>query len=393
MSKIHLYSKSNKEQSRDAIKRAMWKSDGEMALRESIRRDLGVDIADPEAFPAHKSSFDWTAARAKLREADGVTTQTQLLRAGIQSAINASLYETVDTTWSDWAHTVTSTKMEELYAPLHGIGFPSQVGEGEQYPEVSALGLDIKLQNKKFGSMYPATAELVNDDQTGQVQRMAALMGEYAAQLVEVWSYGKLASVAGMSYAGIQVPVSETQPADEASYPWSTALVGGGKTRPAAYGAFNQGNIQAGMTALMNQLNLLGLKMSVRPDRILISPKFRFDAAVLLNSGFYPTGATAGATGGAFSVNPLAGIADLTVSRFMFDQSGSVNADSKRWVICDSSKPAFVVQMRTPAEVSVENPNSGDSFNKDVVRFKMTTRFNSDFIDPRFFWLGSDGSV
>jgi len=389
---IHLHKRTSKEQAAEAIRRATWKSPEEIALRESIRRDLGVDIADAKQFPVADPGFNWAHARAKLREADSATSFTQLLRAGVQSVAN-SLYETVDVTYKDWATVVTSSKMEELYAPLQGVGFPSMIAEGEQYPEVGALGLDIKLRNKKAGTMYPVTKELVDDDQTGQVQRMAGLLGEYCAQLVEVWAYGKLASVSGMSYAGLQIPVSETKPADESVYPWSTALVGGGKTRPASYGAFSQATIQSGMTALMNQLNILGLKMSVKPDRIIISPKYRFDSAVLLNSSYYPTGATAGSTGGAFSINPLQGIADVTVSRFVFDQNGSVNADSKAWYICDSSKPAFVVQMRTPCEVSVENPQSGDSFNKDVIRFKATTRFNADFIDPRFFWRGSDGSV
>jgi hypothetical protein len=390
--KHNLLGRASKEQAKEAIRRAMWKSDEEKTLRESIRRDMGIDIADAKQFPVLDPAFSWSDAKRKLREADSATSFTQLLRAGVQSVVN-SMYESVDVTYADWAHTVTSTKMEELYAPLHGIGFPSMVAEGEQYPEVGALGLDIKLRNKKAGTLYPVSKELMDDDQTGQVQKMAGLLGEYCHQLVEVWAYGKLASVANASYAGLKIPVSETQPSDEATYPWSTALIGGGKTRPAAFGALNQGNIQAGFVALMNQLNLLGLKMSVKPDRLLISPHYRFDTAVLLNSGYYPTGATAGATGGAFSINPLQGIADLTVSRFMFDQNGSVNADSKAWYLVDSSKPAFVVQMRTPCEVSVENPQSGDSFNKDTIRFKATTRFNADFIDPRFFWQGSNGSV
>jgi hypothetical protein len=41
----------------------------------------------------------------------------------------------------------------------------------------------------------------------------------------------------------------------------------------------------------------------------------------------------------------------------------------------------------------VENPQSGRSFDSDTIRFKATTRFNADFIDPRFFWAGSNGSV
>jgi len=393
MSKNHLHTRGSKEQNRDALKRAMWKSDEEVALRESIKRDLGVDIADPKQFPVMDPGFSWKTAKSKLREAESATTQVQLLRAGLQTAVN-SLYETVDVTYADWAHTLTSSKMEELYAPLQAIAFPQMIAEGEIYPEAPGMaGLDIKLRNKKAGQLFAVSKELLDDDQSGQVLKMSSLMGEYCHQLVEVWAYGKLASVAGMSYGGVQVPVSETKPADEATYPWSTALVGGGKTRPASYGALNQGNIQAGIVALMNQLNLLGLKMSVKPNRLIISPHYRFDSAVLANSSYYPTGATAGATGGAFSINPLQGLFDITTSRFMFDQNGSVNADSKAWYLVDDSKPAFVVQMRTPCEVSVENPQSGRSFDSDTIRFKATTRFNADFIDPRFFWAGSNGSV
>ena len=45
MSKIHLHSRATKEQNKEALKRAMWKSPEEMELRESIKADLGIDIA------------------------------------------------------------------------------------------------------------------------------------------------------------------------------------------------------------------------------------------------------------------------------------------------------------------------------------------------------------
>jgi hypothetical protein len=196
-----------------------------------------------------------------------------------------------------------------------------------------------------------------------------------------------------MKYANMSVPVSETQPSEESSYPWSTSLVGGGSNRPASYGALNQANIQAGFIGLMNQKNKLGLKMSVQPDAIIASPHYKYDLAVLLHSGYYPTGATAGATGGAFSINPIEGIANPIISRFVFDNSGSVNNDSKAWYVLDSKVPAFIAQIREAAVVELENPASGMSFDRDVIRFKVRIRANADFIDPRFFWQGSDGSV
>lgn len=386
-----LVGRNTKEQNEAALKEALWRSEGERSAIDEMQSKFGVDIRDPKAFPVMKGGF-FKEAQKKLRESDSVTAFPGVLRAGVQSIVN-SIYETVEVTFSDWAHAVTSTKLEELYAPIQGIGFPSQVGEAEVYPEVGAAGLDIKLRNRKFGTMLSVNKELMEMDQTGQFQKQAGLLGEYAKQVLEVYCYGKLASVSGAKYANISIPVSETKPADEATYPWSTSLVGGGSNRPAAYASLNQAELQKGIIALMNQLNILGLKMSVNPRRLLISPHYRFDAAVLLNSGWYPTGATAGSTGSVGAINPLQGILDLTTSRFMFDHTGSVNADSKAWYIVDDSKPFFVCQVHTPAEVMLENPASGQSFDRDIVRFKLRTIANADFIDPRFAYRGSDGSV
>lgn len=392
MDKHTLTFRNSVEENKKAAAAALWQSDAEKELVESMQRKFGVDIRDEKAFPVREAGFSWKTVKAKLNEADSITAFPQVLRAGVQSVVN-SMYESVPVTYEQWAHTVTSSRIEELYAPLHGVGFPRQVGEQELFPEVGAAGLDIKLRNRKYGTLFPVSRELLEDDQTGQFQKLSGLMGQYARQVLEVLAYGKLASASGMNYAGLEVPASETQPASEASYPWSTALTGGGATRPGSYGALNQANIQAGFIALMNQKNLLGLKMSVQPDTILISPAYNFDLAVLLNSAYYPTGATAGQTGGAFSINPLEGIATKVVSRFMVDNAGSFNGNSKRWILCDSKVPAFVVQVREAAVVEVENPLSGRSFDSDVVRFKLRTRANADFIDPRFFWQGSDGSV
>lgn len=384
--------RNTEEQNKEVLKNVTWASDDEKALRESMKATLGVDVADPAQFPVADRAFNWKKVKSKLAEADSVTSFPGVLRAGVQQIVN-SMYETVPTTFEKWTHTVQSTKLEELFAPIQGLAFPSAIGESEVYPEVGAAGLDLKIRAKKFGTMASFTRELVEDDQSGQFQRQAGLLGEYAKQILEVLSYGKLNSVAGTSYAGLSIPVSETKPADEATYPWSTSLVGGGATRPAAYGALNQENIQKAFVALMNQKNLLGLKMSVQPDKLLCGPANTFDLAVLLNSSFYPTGAQAGVTGGAFSINPLEGIAEKVVSRFMFDHTGAVTGSSKAWYLVDSKVPFFCVVVREASVVELENPQSGQSFDRDVVRFKLRVRANADFIDPRFAWQGNDGSV
>lgn len=385
------------ERNRLVNKRCLTDSKEMKQFRESFKRAHGIDPLDAEKLPVMKEGFSWSKLKDKLsstmREADAASAYTQFLRAGVQSITNA-MYESTASTYEEWVTVIQSQKDTELYAPLHGVSFPRQVGPSEHYPELGSAALDIKLQNRKFGSIYSIQRELLDDDQTGQFQKQAGLMGEYMKLVTEVWVYGKLASVSGgCTYQDLKIPVSETKPSSESVYPWSTALVGGGATRPSAFGAFNQANVQAGYIGLHGQKNLLGILMSVAPNRIVVTPRNQFDASVLLNSAYYPTGATAGATGGAFSINPIKGIADLTVARYLFDNLGVVNPNGKSWYLMDDSKPWFVNQVRESVTVEQENPMSGNSFELDEFRFKARMRMNADFIDPRFAWQGNDGSV
>lgn len=371
-------------------------------MRESFRRATrkltkdgqGFDMFDDKKFPVHSDDFSWAKVRARMEEADSASTFPQVLRAGVQNIMN-SAYQVVDTTYEDWVKVVNSTKDTELYAPIQGIGFPREVARQEVYPEVTAAGLDISLRNKKYGTMYAVEQELLDDDQTGQFREQTGLMGEYMRLLTEALCYGKLASVANMSYSVLQIPQTETKPSDEANWPWSQAFVGGGKNRPASFGLLNAANLQVAKIGLMNQVNKLGLKMSVNGRRILAGPQYVFDAAVLLNSAYFPSvpSATPGATGAAFSNNPVKGMADLSISRFIFKNDGTVDGTSKAWYLVDDSKPWFVLQMREALSVTQEAPNSGESFNRDVERYKVRSRINADSIDPRFAWQGNDGSV
>jgi len=366
------------------------------SFREGFKARHGVDPMDGEKFPIMKESWSWKKLREKLgsmREADAAGAFMQFLRAGVQS-VTSNMYESVATTYEDWATVVQSTRDTELYAPNHGVAFPRQVGPSEKYPEVGAAALDLKLKNLKFGAMYVLERELIDDDQTGSFQRQAGMLGEYMKLLCEVLVYGKLASVANMKYIDYSIPVSETKPADESVYPWSTALKGGGANRPSSFSILSQTSITAGFIGLMNQKNLQGIKMNVTPNRIIVGPQAQFDAAVLLNSSYYPSGAAAaGATGGAFAINPIKSIADLTVSRFVFKNDGTVAGDSKAWYLLDDSKPWFILQLREAIGVEQEATNAGASFEVDQYRFKARSRMNADHMDPRFAWQGNDGSI
>ena len=383
-----------RERNAKEIERVLTENEDVKALRSHLKAKHDIDILDKEDFKVRESSWSWKKLERKLMEADASGSFTQFLRAGIQ-AITNDMYSAAPTTFEDWVTVVSSNKDSELHAPNHGIAFPRQVGPQEKYPEVGAAALDIQLKNYKYGSVYALTRELLDDDQTGSFQRQAGFLGEYMKILTEVLVYGKLNSGAGQTYQQYEVPVSETKPSYEANYPWTVAaapLRGGGVTA-ATPGALNQANIQSGLIALQNQRNLQGIVMNVAPNRLLISPHYQFDAAILLNSSYYPSGAAvAGDTGGAFGINPLKSIVDLTVSRYVFDNAGVIG-NSKAWFLVDATKPFFILQLREAAVVEQEALNSGTSFDQDIIRFKARSRMNADFLDPRFAWRGSDGSI
>ena len=371
--------------------------------RNKMKTAYGLDPLSKEGqekFPVLKESFSWKNFKEQLgeqlREADTSSAFSQFLVAGILQNVNG-MYQNAKVSYQDWV-TVTPTNLVETpIAPLQGLQFPREVGSQSPYPEVGAAALSLKIRARKFGSMFSVEKELLEDDQTGQFKQQSGMLGEYLQLLSEVLCYGKLASVAGMSYAGFDVPATETQPSYESNYPWTTSAApfrGGGFNKPTAFTALTQAAIQNGITALMQQKNLLGIVMMVNPSRILISPFYRFDLAVLLNSSYYPSGAAAaGSVGGAFAINPLQGIADATVSRFMPDHNGVFANNSKAWYLVDSTKPWFQLLAKVPVAVEQEAPNAGQSFDRDIIRTKCYTRMNADIIDPRFAWQGSNGSV
>lgn len=377
-------------------------------FRESMKRRFGFDpITDTDKFPASKEGFSWGQFRGQLetqmqessrfKEADSGTAFTQFLVAGLLQNI-IGMYNTVRTSYGEWV-TVASTKLLETpVAPLHGLSFPREVGEQMPYPVSGTAALSLKFRARKYGTMYECTKELLEDDQSGQFQQQTGQLGEYLQLLTEVLVYGRLASVSNAAnYAGFAPGITETKPSGETNYPWtaSTAkLIGGAYTKPTSAGGLTDANVKTAFNVLAQQPNLLGILLNIKPNRLLVSPYYQWDVAVLLNSAYYPAGAqAAGTTGGAFSINALKGVADCTISQFMCDNTGAFANLSKAWYLCDDSKPFFQLVVREPIAVEQENPQAGASFDRDVRRFKASTRCIADFVDPRFIWQGSDGST
>src|SRR2546428_11088944 len=102
--KISLSRRNTAEQNKAARIRAVWGSPEMRQLRESIKTRHGWDMK--EGIGRNKlnptdASFNWGKFNAKIRETNSSSGQTQLLRAGVQTAVN-NLYPVVPTTYEDW---------------------------------------------------------------------------------------------------------------------------------------------------------------------------------------------------------------------------------------------------------------------------------------------------
>ena len=385
------------EKNRKALKSAIHNSPEAKKYRESFKKQWGVDPMDAAML---KEGFNWGKAAEKMArfsEAEMSTAWPQLLRAGVSNIAN-DLFQSTPGTYEQWVHTVPSKLDTELYAPLESVGFPDEVPQGGYFPEVSTFGLDIKLRNRKYGSIFAASFEMLEDDQTGQMTQRAQRMGEYLKILTEVLCMAKLASpTGGVTYLGRFFPVSETKPSYESNYPWTSSsapFTGGGYNKPTSFGIINQANLTTALQAMMQQKDALGNYVPVMPSHLIASPKRRFDIAQILHSTYYPAGAqAAGVTGGAFADNVLKGLVDPVITPYMPTNSNVINGLAESWYLVDAKKPAFIHQLREGVSLVAEAPNSGDGFSRDSQRYKARIRQNADFLSPLFMWQGNDGSA
>ncbi len=192
-----LVKRNTAEQNKKVYESAMKSADNAKSLRESIQRELKVDIFDKEKCPFHDPNFSLKA----MRESVASSQFPQLLRAGVQMAVNNLIEIDTSTTYEKWGHTINSDKKTELYAPIHGISFMGERGETQKFQEAQVAGLDLSLTNRNFGEILAINENLLDDDQTGQLAQLAAELSEYSRLRDEVYAYGKLNSGASQSYA------------------------------------------------------------------------------------------------------------------------------------------------------------------------------------------------
>lgn len=332
----------------------------------------------------------------RLREANPAQAFGQLLRAGIQTLANSWYQDTV-VEWPTYIQEYPSSKRQEHHAPLHRSGFPKRVGPGVPYDEQSVVGEDVEIVNHKYMGGESFERELFDDDQSGQIRDRAGSLGSAMRVLEEAYVAGRIHGTA-FTVGGDSYPASNVSTVNAngttITTPFSVNLyatsVG---NRPATYTQLSFPSLKTGFTALLNGVNPKGVKMMIRPDTLLVSSQDVVNVRTFLNSTWYPAvqglggetanSATSGVAGSNSANNPFKGMLNAASNLFL---------PSWAWYLVQSNRgPVF--QRRDPMEIVQENPQAGASFQNDVYRFRSRSRWEFEWIDPRFWYEGNDGSV
>jgi len=373
-------------------------------LKREILESYRIDVTDKSKFDFRSPFFSFLKMRescvqvaSKLRETNAASMFSALLKAGINNFAN-EWYQLTRTVYEQIVSVTPSGHAVEPYAPIARGSTPRRTPRGTPFKEVKLQApIDIQIMNEKFGAISSVEKELIDDDMTGQIMTRLQDIGPNMALLEEAWVMAKFISPSGGTlYQGDLIPVSGTKPSIETSstWPWGTALLGGGQNKPSSYTVFNNNLVQQADFFLMIQKDQNGNFMAVDPDTLLLGPGVKFVGLQLMNSEWYPStvaqligggavGATATNLGTTFAQNQMKGLYKPVVSRFL---------PSGAWSVGQAHR-GMVFQMREGLSVIQENPMAGASFEVDEIRYRAKARWMTEWIEPRFWFLGNDGSA
>jgi hypothetical protein len=338
-----------------------------------------------------------TCRKLGTREAAGASMFAALFKTGLNNVAN-DWYQLTQTVYEQIVAVTPSTHAVEPYAPMARGSTPRRTPRGTQFKNTRLPApVDIQLINEKFGAISSVYKEEIDDDQTGQIMQRLQDIGPNMALLEEAWVMAKFISTSGgTTYQGDPIPASVTKPSNEtsATWPWSTSMLGGGRNIPSSYTVFSNNLVQQADYYLSIQKDQNGNFMALAPDTLLHGPGVKFVALELMNSTWYPTtaaqligggavGATATNMGTTFANNVMKGLYKPVMSRFL---------PSGAWAVGVAHR-GMTFQMREGLSVVQENPMAEVSFEWDEMRFRSKARWMTDWIEPRFWFLGNDGTA
>lgn len=302
-----------------------------------------------------------------IREANAglsVSNFPDLLRQGVQFDAFTSYNET-PVTWPSFARLVPSNDIQEEYMKDAAMGIAPVVTEGQPYPEVTVqTGDGVIVKNYKRGYLIPITEEIMKFDKLGKVRQIAELVGR-SIRLTE-----ELAVMDVLTTAANYIRTSADN--DEGNNTGTTTFSAAGLIT-----AFNT------LTTMKDRRS--GMKLGVRPDTLIISPKLRWAAYQLIRSpqSMRVGGNTTNEIYGGGTDNQFFDLVqNIIVSPYF--------GNTYEWCLLEA-KRSVVFQQVEPFQLLREGMDAANAnyLTYDTIRYRARTWFGTGMVDDRFAYLST----
>jgi hypothetical protein len=293
--------------------------------------------------------------------------------------------------------TVPSKRYAENYAWLFNPDMPQPLGEMEEPQETDIIPRSLTVVNEDFGIACGISRRLIDDDNTGEFMTYLGRVGRNHAAHEEIYYTGYLTGRA-FAHSGVTVPTPGYTDPDGTTGVYVTTTNRANAITPAA---LTQANLRS-LIDLMERIKDPNGKL-IMPDidTIITGSYYRWDAAQIVHSTYYPT--VAGATNLAvMSINQLGPQSTVLAAPlnpvwapYLSDVLNPVTAtaDYKWWGVCEKKSRSLCRQERQPLEVLMEAPNAGASLRTRAQYQRTYRRYAMAWFDARYYGRGSDGTA
>ena len=287
-----------------------------------------------------------------------------LLTPGLKTAF-FDTYNEMGHQWQDVATLIPSEKDTEHYAWLGALPGVNEFKDERQTGDFTEYEYAIK--NKKWESTVEVDRDTLEDDLYGQIAIKVKTMASSANQHLDLLVYGLLG-------AGFTSPCYDGSPmfGSHVQKQYTQTNMGGD--------ALSAASLQAAITKMMRFTDDQGRPMGVMPDKLVVPPELYWEAAVLLNSAFFPDLVTTASQN--LAMNPLKGLLSLTTTPYLSNTTDWFLLDTKRVV------KATVLQMRKEFEFEALEVSSETGFWRDKFAYGVRARYNAGYGD----WRAAFGS-
>lgn len=361
-------------------------------VKETMR--MARDIWKPGNMKKYRRGYMEAQRSGKLTEALAVTAFPAQLRLGVQDLIS-QMFKTVPTVGEKVRKNVASNAYIQPYAGTFRLSVPSRVGIGEEFPEGNVQGFGQLVENWKFGEIISFQEELIEYDQTGQLQQKVSDLGVNMANFEEIAFAAVLQDTAVTNGGYTFTPSTYTDPDTTTG-----VYVSSGKraNRPASFGAISLSTLKVAKQVMLLQTQPDGQFVNITPNTVVYHPVDEQFVAILSKSPTFTSPAQSNTAYGAPTGAPAQGVINPVQGMYTYYECRYLNYNTATnggaWFVTEAGAPHVTWQELSGLRTVAEAPNSGPGFSRMLKRWR-TDKIGAMFMyagGARFLYEGNSGA-